>query len=171
MCHAVLTQQKVLAWHAPCLRLRLTLKPNTRRSIEHRDRNCLFSHKSLGDSTSNNSTMSSDQRAGLKQAVTAAGQGHLLDDWDRLSTDQRLQLTADIQVLSTCPPDSTSIRHSSLGIVVQRRLCCPQEFDLAYVNKSYSASKSVAGIVVSSQARCHKSQNNQASVKRLLDCS
>ncbi|KAL0052616.1 hypothetical protein WJX82_004822 [Trebouxia sp. C0006] len=59
--------------------------------------------------------MSSDQRADLEKAVTAAGQGHLLDDWGRLSTDQRLQLTADIQ-----------------------------EFDLAYVNKSYSASKSVA---------------------------
>ena len=155
MYYAVLTQQKVLVLQKPCLRLLLTLKPHTRRSIEHRDRNCLFSHRSLVDSTSNNSTMSSDPRADLKEAVTAAGQGHLLDDWGRLSTDQRLQLTADIQVLSACPPDSTSFRRSKLRSVVERRFCCPQEFDLAYVNKSYSASKSVAGIVVSCEARCH----------------
>ncbi len=114
MYHAVLTQQKVLALQKPCLRLLLTPKPHTRRSIDHRVRDCLFSHKSLEDSTSNNSIMSSDQRLGFEEAVTAAGQGHLLDDWDRLSTDQRLQLLADILVLSACPPDSTSFRHSKL---------------------------------------------------------
>ncbi len=63
--------------------------------------------------------MSSDQRADLEKAVTAAGQGHLLDDWGRLSTDQRLQLTADVQVLSACPPDSTSFRRSTLRSVVE----------------------------------------------------
>ncbi|DBA82806.1 hypothetical protein WJX77_012241 [Trebouxia sp. C0004] len=115
MYHAVLTQQKVIALQQPCLRLLLTLRLHTRQSIEHRDRNCVFSHKSLKDSTSNNSIMSSDHREDFQEAVTAAGQGHLLDDWDRSSTDQRLHLMADIQ-----------------------------EFDLAYVNSSYSASKSVA---------------------------
>lgn len=114
MYHAVLTQQKVLALQQPCLRL-LIPRPHTRRSIEHRARNCLFSHKSVEDSTSNNSMVSSDHGADEKKAVTAAGQGHLLGDWDRLSTDQRLHLMADIQ-----------------------------EFDLAYVNNSYIASKSLA---------------------------
>ena len=114
MYYAVLTQLKVRAFQKSSLRFLLTLRPHTRRSIEHRVGNCLFSHKSLEDSTFINCIMSSNQREDVKEAVTAAGQAHLLDDWDRLSRDERLHLTADIQVLSACPPVSTSVLHSTL---------------------------------------------------------
>lgn len=51
----------------------------------------------------------------LRDAVQKAGQSHLLASWDQLSSDQRTQLTSDIQVL-VVPPILTATGPYSIHV-------------------------------------------------------
>lgn len=76
-----------------------------------------------------------------------ADQGHLLAGWDSLTEDQRARLTSDIQV-GKLQYQRTQNPYNVLARSVRYPCSLPylQAIDLAYVSRSYRASKAVAGM-------------------------